>query len=168
MPAVLRALHSLHGLAGAVRQGLLPELRERAVPQHCRAVRLYTRQRVCTSFRDGWMEPGFQAAPQGSHPAPTGSTAPFVPSLRMLPCEMGREETREVWLNGTAYLPGAEPSLLFRNYFLERHKPAQNCLLLSSICHVGAGCREAMVAHCICQTDMALGGFFTTCSLRKT
>lgn len=79
----------------------------------------------------------------------------------------GKRRNREVWLNGTAYLPGAEPSLLFRNYFLERHKPAQNCLLLSSICHAGAGCWEATVARCICQTDMASGGFFTLCSLRQ-
>lgn len=155
MPAVPRALLSLHGLAGVVRQGLLPELREGAVSQHCSAVGLCTRQRSAPPFRGGWMEPGSQAAPQGSHPAPTGWTAPFVPSLWMLPCEMRREETREVWLNGTAYLPGAEPSLLFRNYFLKRDKPAQNCLLLSSICHAGAGCWEAMVAHCNCQTDMA-------------
>lgn len=32
-------------------------------------------------FRDGWMKPGFQAAPQGSHPAPqAGETPLYHPS----------------------------------------------------------------------------------------
>lgn len=90
MPAVPRVL--LSPWAGRSSQtGAAPRAERKAVPQHCSAARLCTGRGSAPSFRGGWMEPGCQAAPQGSHPAPTGWHLCAIP--RMLPCGMGREET---------------------------------------------------------------------------